>query len=72
MVIDVLRHILKRHQILGYRIVNSKFIGLLEKAYKVCPEETLGLLEIIIPCLKYQQKLIMLEVHSERLRNGQS
>ena len=51
--------------------MTPKFMGLLEKSYKVCHEETLGLVEIISPCLPYEQKLKMLEVHSERLQNGQ-
>lgn len=36
MVIEVLRHILKRHQILGYKILTPKFMKLLEKAYQIC------------------------------------
>lgn len=44
MVLEVMKHILKRHQILGYKLISSEFLSSIESAYKVNPENVLSLL----------------------------
>jgi hypothetical protein len=71
MVLEVMRHMLKRHKILAYKISSPEFMKIIENAYKVNPESTLGLLEVICPCLPYSCKQRMLEVHTSMLKNYQ-
>jgi hypothetical protein len=72
MVLEVMKHILKRHQILSYKLVSSDFLSIIESAYKVNPDNVLSLLEVICPCLPYSYKYKMLSVHTELLRKYQN
>ncbi len=67
-----MKHILKRHQILAYKVASPDFLNIIERAYKVNPDTTLSLLEIICPCLAYTYKQRMLEVHTALLKKYQN
>lgn len=68
MVLEVLKHILKRHHILSYKLIGSGFLSTLDTLYEVNSCHVLSLLETICPCIPYNYKLKILEVHTEMLR----
>jgi len=71
MIMEIIKHILKRHRILSYKLIASNFLTIMESAYKVNPDNVLSLLEVISPCLPYNYKRRILEIHMGLLKKYQ-